>query len=253
MEAFTDIFAFMAGAPAIAGLILTGVTIFLASDWRLYLTGLLVQYVLVGLAVTRFVQAELAIVKILVGVLAVSMLYLTARNIQGLKVHQEAEGDGGRFLGLQMGWRAGPLGLPLRLLAVLLVSLAVIRFFDEYRALLPTLTGENPVFPLDVAFVAFWLGSIGLTGLILSGEALRVAPALLTILAGFDLIYAAVQPTLAIVGFLAALILLVALAFSYLAIVQQLGTNRGRQDPSANSLPPGVSRSARSEEEGGTR
>jgi hypothetical protein len=251
MEAFTDIFAFMAGAPAIAGLILTGAAIFLASDWRLYLTGLLVQYVLVGLALTRFVPAEVAIVKILVGVLAVSILYLTARNIQGLNVPEEAEGDGGRFLALQMGWRAGPLGLPLRLLAVLLVSLAVIQFFDEYRALLPALTGQDPTFPLDVAFVTFWLGGIGLTGLILSGEALRVAPALLTILAGFDLMYAALQPTLAIVGFLAALILLVALAFSYLAIVQQLGTNSGRQDLQASSLPAGLSTSTRPDEEGG--
>jgi hypothetical protein len=224
MEAFADIFSFLAGLPAIAGLILAAATIFLTSDWRLSLTGLLVQYVLVGLALTRFIEPQVAVVKILVGVLVVPILYLTARRVQEAE-GPDRDGDGApRFLGLQVGWRAGPLGLPLRLLALLLAVLALIRFFDDYRALLPMLSDGSPLVPPDIAFVSFWLGGMGMLGLLLSGDPLRVATALLTILAAFDLIYSGVETNLAIVGFFSALILLTGLAFSYLAAVQGLGS-----------------------------
>jgi hypothetical protein len=214
MEAFSDIFDFMAGVPAMAGLIITGLTIFLTSDWRLSLTGLLVQYVMIGLALTRFVQAEVAILKILVGVLAVSILYLTGRRIQEAKGPQILAAGGQRFLGLQISWGAGPLSLPLRLLAVLLVSLALLLFYDRYSLVLLS---------ADITFVATWLAAMGVIGLVLSSDPLRVAPATLTILAAFDLVYAGLEPSLAIVGFSGALILLAALSFSYLGAAQIAG------------------------------
>lgn len=227
MDALVEIFTFLAGIPALVGLVLAAVVIFLTSDWRLSLTGLLVQYLLVGIAVTRFVQLEVALVKILVGVLAVSILYLSGRRIQEVQERGQAEAESASFLGVHLAWGGGPLGLPLRLLVVLLVSLATLRFFGEYYSLLPALGPEPVAFPSDVAFVSFWLVLMGLVGLVLSGNPLRAAPALLTLLAAFDLIYAGLEPSLAIVGFLGSLILLVALGFSYLAIVQGLGTGAG--------------------------
>ena len=231
------------------GLVLTSVTIFLTSDWRLSLTSLLVQYVLAGIALARFIQIEVAVVKILVGVLVVPILYLSARQIQQIRDTQEARERGTRFLGMQVAWGAGPLGLPLRLLALLLVALAVIRFFDEYRMLLPVLPGENPAFPADVAFVTFWMGGIGLIGLILSGKPLRVAPAIFTLLAAFDLIYAALDPGLAVVGLLGALTLLSALAFSYLITIDGLRLGLSRQSLGAGSLAVGASNGTRPDEE----
>jgi hypothetical protein len=249
MEAFADLFVSMAGVPAMVALVLTSVTIFLTSDWRLSLTGLLVQYVLVGIALTRFIQVEVAVVKILVGVLVVPILYLSARQIQEVKDTQGTKESRGRFLGMQVGWGAGPLGLPLRLLALMLVALAVIRFFDEYRMLLPVLPGENSTIPTDIAFVAFWLGGIGLIGLVLSGKPLRVAPAIFTLLAAFDLIYAGLEPGLAIVGLLGALTLLSALAFSYLITIDGLSSGLTRQDLRAGPLAEGVSEGASLDEE----
>jgi len=223
MEAFAEAFSFMAGLPAVVGLFLTAATIFLTSDWRLSLTALLVQYVLLGLTLTRFLQAELAIVRVLVGVLAVPILYITARHLQDLRGAGQSEQDGIRFFGLPMGWGAGPLGLPLRLLAILLVALAFIRFFPNYEVMLSGLAVTGTPLPLDVILVSFWLVSMGIAGLVLSGDALRVAPALLTILSGFEVVYAGLQTNLAVVGLLGALTLLAALAFSYLAAVQGLG------------------------------
>lgn len=223
MEAFADAFSFLAGLPAMAGLLLTAAIIFLTSDWRLSLTALLVQYVLLGLTLSRFLQAELAIVRVLVGVMAVPILYLTARRIQDVRLMERAGQEKANLLGLPMGWGAGPLGLPLRLLTVLLVALALVRFFPNYEALLSALVVVGPPLSSDVILVSLWLVSMGIAGLILSGDPLRVAPALLTILGGFELVYAGLQTNLAVVGFFGALALLAALAFSYLAAVQGLG------------------------------
>jgi len=209
------------------------VTIFLTSDWRLSLTGLLVQYVLVGLALTRFIQVEVAIVKILAGVLAVSILYLSARRVQEAQGTQAPAREDSRFLGLHVEWGGGPLGLPLRLLVVFLVILALVRFFDEFRQLLPVLIGDIPIIPPDIAFVALWLAAIGLVGLVLSGAPLRAAPAVLTILAGFDLIYAALERDLAVAGLWGALVLMASLAFSYLITARGLGVTLDRPVPEA--------------------
>ena len=221
MEAFSDLFAFLAGVPAVAGLILTALIMFLTSDWRLSLTALLVQYVFVGLALTRFIQTEIALVKILVGVLAVAILYLTARRIQEEAGSQPAVENSPRFLGLSVRWGAGPLGLPLRLLTVVLVMLGLVRLFMDYRF---------PLAPADIAFVVFWMGSMGIMGLVLSGDPLRVATATLTSLAGLDLVYATLAPSLSIAGFWGALTLMAALAFAYLATVHALSVNRAELD-----------------------
>ncbi len=223
MEAFAEAFSFMAGLPAVVGLILAGATILLTSDWRLSLTALLVQYVLLGVTLTRFAQAELALVRVLVGLLVVPILYLTARRIRSERGGEPAGQGEIRFLGLSMSWGAGPLGLPLRLLALLLVALVFVRFLPNYEALMAGLVVQGPSLPADVIMVSFWLVSMGIAGLILSGDALRVGPALLTILVGFELVYAGLQTNPAVVGFFGALTLLAALAFSYLAAVQDLG------------------------------
>jgi hypothetical protein len=213
MEALSGIFAFLAGGPAIIGLVLTSLTIFLTSDWRLSLTALLVQCILVGLFLSRSISSEVAIVKILAGVLAVFILYLTARRIQEQTGTQPAKEGDSRFLGFSLAWRAGPLGLPLRLLAVVLLVLALVRLFGSYNF---------PLVSAGFAFAAFWMGGMGMLGLVLSGEPMRVAPAILTILAGFDLVYGGLESSLAIVGFWSAVTLLAALAFSYLAITRDL-------------------------------
>lgn len=221
MEAIGEGFAFLAGLPAIIALTLAAATILVTSDWRLVLSALLIQYLFLGLTLTRFIQPEVAFVRILLGALVVPMLYLTARQVEDAGVSPGATGAERRFLGLPMGWSAGPLGLPLRLLTVLLAALALIRFYPAASALLP-LSAAGAETPPDVGFVTVWLVGMGLMGILLSGEALRVAPAVLTVLCGFDLVYARLEQTLAVAGFFGALTLLAALAFSYLAAVQGL-------------------------------
>jgi hypothetical protein len=98
-----------------------------------------------------------------------------------------------------------------RALVALLTALALV---------LAVTRSELVLVSIDITLLAFWLGAMGVVGLVISRDPLRVSPAVLTILTGFDLIYANLEPSLAMVGFFGALILLAALAFSYLATVE---------------------------------
>lgn len=213
MGVFSNLLTLMSGTPALVGLFLAALVIFLASDWRVLLAALLIQYLFVGLLLTHSIGPEVVLVKILVGVLVVGILLLSARHIPKAKTEGEYESLGPHFLGLHVGWLEGPLGFPLRLLSVFLVILTLVRVFGNYPL---------AVVPLDVAMVAFWLGAMGILGLVLSGNPLRVAVAVLTILAGFDLVYSSLEPSLAVVGFLSAFYLGAALAFAFLTTVHSL-------------------------------
>jgi hypothetical protein len=85
-------------------------------------------------------------------------------------------------------------------------------------------------FSIELAVIAVWMGSMGIVGLILGGGPLRVAAAILTIMSGFELVYATLEHSLAIVGFYGTLTLLTALAFSYLAAVQAVGISDDKRD-----------------------
>jgi hypothetical protein len=216
MQTLTDVFGFLAGTPAIVGPVLTALVLFLTSNWRLSLIALLFQYSLVALALSRIVRPEVAVVKALVGALVVLILYITAQHTAEIRSLQASEGARPQRFGLHVGWLDGPLGLPLRLLAVVLLALALIRLFESYSlALVPT----------NIAFVACWLAGIGVLGLVLSAEPLRAAVALLTVLTGFDLVFAELEPSLALVGFWGALTLMAALALSHLAAVHGLAAS----------------------------
>jgi hypothetical protein len=219
MDALSDLLGFVAGVPAIVGLVLATMLIFLTSNWRLALTALLIQYLLVAAVLSRSIEAELVIVKILTGILAVAILYMSAQSAEdapGLASRKDAGTF--QFLGLRLGWSTGPLGLPVRIFVALAISLTIFRFYDQFGALLPVLGSEAPAITPDVVLVVFLLVATGLVGLVIGAEPLRVAPALLTILSGFDLAYTHLDSRLPVVGAYGAVILLVSLAFSYLIL-----------------------------------
>jgi hypothetical protein len=233
MNTLSDVISLMAALPAISLLILAAVVLVLAGDWRLILTALLIEYVAAGLTLTRMIRPELALLRVVVGALAVPMLYLTARRIadlaptppslanNGADIEPGAPGWG-RWL-WQIDWAAGPLGIPVRLLALLLVGIGVVQIYRTY----PPAT-----VPSDLAFATYWLVGMGLLGLILSERPLRAGPALLTILVGFDLTFATLERSLAVFGFYGSLTLLTALALSYLAAARGLAEAGVEEGPS---------------------
>lgn len=217
MQNLASVLNLLAGAPTLFGVLLASGTIFLTSDWRLSLTALLVQYVCVGLLLTRSIQGEIAILKALTGVLAVLILYITVRRVQEERGFLPEQAESPAAVRWGVADPHGSLGLVLRLLASVLVVLALVQGFKSVHF---------PWVPAHFVFAALWMGGFGGLGLVLSGDPLRVATAILTILAGFDLLYAPLEPSLALVGLWSAMTLGAALAFSYLIVVDSVSGSR---------------------------
>ncbi len=203
MPTLTDVLAqlsFLMTTPAIVGLVVTASLIVVVSDWRFSLAALSVQYVLVGLLLTRLIQPQVAVIKVLIGALVCVVLYLTARLVS----------ESSEAPPLQRK-DAGGVSLPdftFRLLAALFVGLAVYSLSMRYPL---------PEVPPDIGLACYWLASLGLLVLMLTEEPLKAGMGLLTLVTGFELFYSALERSLSVVGFLGIANFLIALAIAYLA------------------------------------
>ncbi len=203
MPTLTDVLAqlsFLMTTPSIVGLVVTASLIVIISDWRFSLGALSVQYVLVGLLLTRLIQPQVAVIKVLIGALVCVVLYLTARLVSESSETPPSERED-----------AGGVSLPdftFRLLAALFVGLAIYSLSMRYPL---------PEVPSDIGLACYWLASLGLLVLMLTEEPLKAGMGLLTLVTGFELFYSALERSLSVVGFLGIANFLIALAIAYLA------------------------------------
>jgi hypothetical protein len=200
--------SFLTASPAVVGLVVTASLIVMVRDWRVSLAALLAQYLLLGFLLTRLISPEVAAVKTLVGALICPILYLTARRVRWGR-----QKDKDRSSPLLTGWEVFPVGLPFRLLAVVLTGLVTSSFLNSYPL---------PEVPRDIGFTCYWLVLIGLLAMILTTEPLKAGLGLLTFMAGFELFYTALESSLSVVGFLGIVNLLMALAIAYLASAREV-------------------------------
>ena len=75
--------------------------------------------------------------------------------------------------------------------------------------------------PSAVSLATFGLAGLGLLGLGLTEEPLKVGMLLITVLMGFEMYYAAVEPSLAVMALLAIVDFAVTLGACYLAAVRR--------------------------------
>jgi len=200
--------SFLTASPAVAGLVVTGSLIIVLRDWRVSLAALLAQYLLMGFLLTRLITHQVATVKTLVGALICSILYLTARRI-----HWCRHGSKDETAPTPIGWEVFPVGLPFRLLAVVLTGLVASSLLNRYPL---------PEVPRDIGFACYWLALTGLLAMILTAEPLKAGLGLLTFMIGFELFYAALDSGLSVVGFLGIVNLFMALAIAYLASAREV-------------------------------
>jgi uncharacterized MnhB-related membrane protein len=195
--------SFLTASSAVVGLVVTASLIIIVRDWRVSLAALLAQYLLTGFLLTRLIPPEVATVKTLIGALICPILYLTARRVRWGR--QRSNND---VSTLPTGWEVFPVGLPFRLLAVVLVGLVASSLLNSYPL---------PEVPRDIGFACYWLALMGLLAMILTAEPLKAGLGLLTFMAGFELFYAALESSLSVVGLLGIVNLFMALAMAYLA------------------------------------
>jgi hypothetical protein len=204
--------AALPGTAVLIGLLIAAALLVILVNWRLLIVALAAQYILVGLMLTRVVPIELAAVKALVGIMICPVLYITARRVNWGRPEEEAEEDKMAERPQRRWWHILGAGWPVRVIVAVL-ALAISTGLAS-RNPLPIVT--DLTLSRDLTTGAFSVILLGLINAALAENPLKVGIGLLSILAGFELLYTAVEPTLTVVGLLGLTNLFLALAIAYL-------------------------------------
>lgn len=200
--------------PALIALLVAGSLLVVVSDWRVGLAALLVEYAAVAVLLMLLVIGEVALVKLITGLLVVTILTVTAWQL-----------NFGRTATPGVPWWQMRFevhtALPFRLMAVIMAVVSALFVASQPQWTLPGLDHAPAI-----NSAGYLLMALGLLNLGLSEEPMAAGMALLTFMLGFEVFYAAVEPSLAVVALLAAVELAVALAASYLAALQH-GAGKG--------------------------
>ena len=185
--------------PVVFLVSLTGIILLVSPDWRVSIAALAVQYFGVFVLVAMSWPLEMAIVKLVTGWMVCAVLALAKTGAPGRYIEEQ-----------------GTIMIVLfRLLAAGLVGLVVASTAPRILVWIPEITIEQ--------LLGGWvLIGLGLLHLGLTSSALRVTLGLLTVLAGFEILYAAVETSVLVAGLLAAVSLGLALAGAYLLVVPSL-------------------------------
>jgi hypothetical protein len=184
----------------IALLVANALAVYIGRDWRWVLGGLALQYLLAFLLITPVWPLELAAVKLVGGWMAAAVLGTTRLNL----IEQPREAPN-RFPN-------SPTFLALTTLLVMVIVIGAA----------PALASWSRQFTIELAWSGLFLIGIGLLQVSLSDLASRIIIGLLTLLTGFEILYATVETSILVAGLLAVLHLGVALVGSYLMLAPQI-------------------------------
>jgi hypothetical protein len=180
-------------------------------DWRISIAALAVVYGGVAVLVLPLVLPEVAGAKFMVGVLIVCILVLTGGQLnfgRPATVEAAPRSDAPRRPLFEAA-----TSFPFRLAAAVMVGLAAWYLATQPAYVLPGLEAAPAINTASYLLMALGLLKLGLTE-----EPINAGLGLLVLLLGFELFYAAVEPSLAIMALLAGVEFAIALAVSYLAI-----------------------------------
>lgn len=219
--------SFLASTPSSAVALLAAGCIVIFFDWRMLVLAFGVMAVFTGLLYSQLLPplpAQVVGIKMLVGLLIAVQMFVTGRYIEHNHARPRlmppgdspapSKADSSQAPPGGDRWHA-TTGLPFRIVVAVMVLL-----ISWQASLVPSLMLPN-VQPVISATVVGLVG-MGLLGLGLTEEPLKAGMLLLTVLSGFELYYAAVEPALAVMALLAATNFAVALAACYLAVIKSL-------------------------------
>ena len=180
------------------GLILaTSTTILINRDWRMSLGALAAQYISVFWLVSRHLPFVMGSVKLIAGWMVVATLGMTRLGLTHLDSEEE-----------DTFW---PRGQWFRLILIFIVTLVAAGATPRIEAAIPGL--GFPVIAGGLLLIGAGVVHLGVTS-----DLLRITLGLLTMLAGFEIIYAAVESSILVTGFLAVTNLGLGIVGSYLLV-----------------------------------
>ncbi len=181
---------------AVGIVIVTTVGLLLARDWRTTMTLLAVQYVAMFILCLQHLPLGMASVKVVVGWMSVAVLGMTRSGLSVVDVDEGKNWPRGRFFRI---FAAGMVGI--------IVAGAV-----------PRVNAMMADAGIAVSAGSLLLIGMGLLHIGLTADTLRITVGLMTILSGFEILYAAVESSVLVIALLAAVILGLALTGSYLMV-----------------------------------
>jgi hypothetical protein len=186
--------------PALTLIFITSILLLLGRDWRWIVAALALQYVGVFMLVALSWPLEMAVVKVITGWMAGAVLGVGVAIVPLTRQEEE------RF------WPSGRL---FRLLAVGLVALVIFSSSPKIAERLPNVG-------LEVVLGSLILIGNGLLNLGLTSHPFRVTVGLLTLLSGFEILYAALEVSALVAGLLAGVNLGLALVGAFLMVVPSM-------------------------------
>lgn len=180
------------------GLILaTSAAILIHRDWRVSLGALAVQYIAAFWLITRHLPFVMGSAKLITGWMVIAALGMTRLSLSTTEVDNE-----------EAFW---PRGRGFRIILICIVALVAGGSTSRIEAVIPGLG-------LQVIAGSMILIGAGLVHLGVTSDLLRVILGLLTLLTGFEILYAAVESSILVTGMLAVTNLGLGIVGSYLLV-----------------------------------
>lgn len=201
------------GFPAATIVLLAAAIVVVVWDWRVALLALAVQYLAAGLLFADVLDPRLAFVKLLVGMFICLMLYMTARQVNwGRRPADLTRAESSRLNAQRtvILWRfTVPVIHLIRLGLVAVVLVLVLTVGNR-----PDI--QFAIIPNYVNLAIFGLAALGLLGMLISGEPLKAGMSFLLFMTGFELLYNALDQTVAMLALLAGANMAFTLVIAYL-------------------------------------
>lgn len=201
----TDIVSWAAVLVALA----TATTMLISRDWRLSLGALAVQYFVVFWLVTRHLPFAMGSVKLIAGWMVVAILGMTRLNLANLE-----HGEQDEFY---------PRGASFRIILMGIAAFAAAGAAPRIEAAIPGL--GLPVITGGILLIGAGVSHLGVTS-----DLLRVSLGLLTMLSGFEILYAAVESAILVTGFLAVVNLGLGMLGAYLLMAGSVPLTSPEED-----------------------
>jgi hypothetical protein len=180
--------------PVVVIIFITSSVLLISWDWRVSVTSLAVQYTGVFILVSLSWPMEIAAVKLVAGIISSVVLALALRNLPQEYTLQDRYSVSEIIFRMIVAVLAG--------LFVITGGPKLIEWFGEIS--------------IDQAYGTLILVSLGLIQLGLTKRSLNVVIGLLTVLSGFGILYAAIENSILMMGFLAVITLGMAVVGAYL-------------------------------------
>lgn len=182
---------------AVALILATATTILISQDWRISLAALALQYLAAFWLVTRHLPLAMGSVKLIAGWMVVATLGMTRLSLSTLDNQME-----------DTFWLRGRW---FRIILMGIIGLIAAGSSLQIEAVIPGL--GLPVIAGSMILIGAGVVHLGVTS-----DLLRVILGLLTLLAGFEILYAALESAILVTGLLAVVNLGLGILGSYLLI-----------------------------------